>query len=130
MSLIDEFMAANGSKLVSQLTASGFSLEQAQKFLPDAGRQLITALQKGDIDLLKAATDRDGLSSVLGGLDIASLAARFGVNEEAVRSGLASTLPSLIDFLKKNGGALAGGLVSGLKGNSGGLAGVAKGLFG
>ncbi len=130
MNLIDTFLAAKGSTLVSELTSSGFSMEQAQKFLPEAGQQLIKSLQSGNVDLMKVATDENTLSSMLDGIDIASLASRFGVNEEAVRGGLMTTIPVLVDFLKKNGGALASGLISGLKGNSGGLAGMAKGLLG
>jgi hypothetical protein len=66
---------------------------------------------------------------MLDGIDVAPLAARFDINETTARDGMLTIIPSLMDFLKNYGGTLASNVMSGLNGNSGGLAKVAKGFL-
>ncbi len=122
MDFIEEFIGSQGTGLIDQLTGSGFGIEQAEKFLPEAGESIIGAMKGMDVQSLLDSSISEQTSSLLGNIDVTSLASRVGVDTSLAHGGLEKLIPVAMNFLKNNEAA-AGFL------GLGSLAGMAKGLF-
>lgn len=127
MDILKELISSKGAGLVSQLTGSGFSAEQAEKFLPEAGGSIMGALQGLDVKALLGSDAASQTSSLLGNIDVAGLASKLNLDSAVAKGGLEKFIPVVMGFLKDN--QAAAGVLGLLGGKAGGLAGMAKGLF-
>lgn len=129
MDLIKELISSKGAGLLNELTGSGFSAQQAQKFLPQAAQSVFGAMQGLHVPSLLAADAPTQTSSLLDNVDIPGLASRVGIDVGLTRGGLEKVIPVATGFLKENSGAAA---LLGLLGGGGGsrLGGLTKNLFG
>lgn len=100
--IVSKLLSDKGPQLISSLQEQGFSLDQAEKFLPEAGKQVFDLVTSGNID-----TD-----SILGKIDIASLANVVGADNNLISNGLQSILPSLVEYLGAGG---IGGMLGSFK---------------
>ena len=129
MDLIKNFISENSGDLIGKLTSSGFDLDQAKQFLPEAASGLTEAAGKLDMSELMSSISSGDTSKLMSMVNIGSIASKLGMDADQVTSGLGSLLPSIISALKDGGGL--GDAVSALSGGSaGGLLNTVKGLFG
>jgi hypothetical protein len=118
MDLIEELLGSKGAGLLNELTDRGFTAEQAQKFLPQAGQYVLGAMRASHLPSLLTADVGTAASSLLDTMDIAGLAARVGLDVGVTRGGLERLIPVALGFLKGNSraaallGLLGGGGVS------------------
>jgi hypothetical protein len=127
MDFLKELISSKGAGLVSELADLGFSAEQAEKFIPEAGGSIVDAMQGLDLSALLGSGAAEQTSSLLGHIDIAGLASRLGLDTGLATGGLEKLIPVAMDFLKDN--PAAAGVLGLLGGKAGGLAGMARGLF-
>lgn len=126
MSILNDLMSEHGPALLSSLTDSGFSAEQAQAFLPEAASSMSDALSDGGVASMLGGGDESGIASeVIGKIDIEGLAAKMGMDATMAESGLSALVPKVLSLL----GSQSGGLSGLLGGGAGGLAGLAGKLF-
>jgi len=104
MDILGTILQAKGGDLLSSLTGSGFTQEQAGKFLPEAGNSLLSIL--GD-----KGGDQDA-DSILGQLDIASLASKVGIDSSLAETGLKQIIPIIMSQL---GGGDLGNIMGKMK---------------
>lgn len=120
MDFLEGILKEKGSDLIAELTGkAGYSTEQAEKFLPEAGSSVAAVLAEraSDLDLGNMASAAN-VSAILKGVDIGGLARRSGVSAEQGAQGLTALLPMLMGFIGDRGAA-AGGLLSLLGGGAG-----------
>jgi hypothetical protein len=98
MELISKLISEHGSELIASLTGKGFSQEQAERFLPEAGNSVADAVSG-----LSGLPDAD---SILGKIDIGALAQKTGIDSSLVSNGLSALVPMLLSRL--GGGGLGG----------------------
>jgi len=110
---IKEILSGHGPELLKTLEQVGFSAEQAQQFLPEAGQKIAAAVSGGGLgDLLSG----DAVGGLLENVDVASLTSKLGIDSGLVRSGLNAIVPQILEGLKGGTGGLLGGLGSKLLG--------------
>ena len=128
MDFIKELISSQGSGLVSELSSAGFSMEQAQDFIPEAGNSVLDALKGMDASSLLDADSATQTESLLGNIDVAGLAEKFGLDSSLAQGGLEKLIPVVMGFLKENESAAS---ILGLLGNNdgGGLVGMVKRFF-
>lgn len=80
--------------LVSGLIGRGFTRDQAERFLPEAGSNVIASLQD--------ETSGSDVSSILGSIDIDNLASNIGIDSSMVSNGLKYIIPGLMDQVDGN----------------------------
>lgn len=133
MDFLEGILKERSGDLLGALTGgAGFSAEQAEKFLPEAGSKVgqVIASKASDLDLSDMAS-ASNIGAIMSGLDVAGLASKVGVSTEQGTNGLTALLPMLLGFLGDKGKD-AGGLL-GLLGGGEGLGdalGALKGLGG
>jgi hypothetical protein len=128
MDLMNNLIAEHGAGLLSTLTESGLSAEQARTFLPEAAQGIGDALGADGVSELLGGSDMGGIaSSILGNLDVAGIASRAGIDPSLASNGLSALVPKVLSLLNAEGGGLASLLGGG--GGLGGLAGMAGKLF-
>jgi hypothetical protein len=81
--------------LISALRGRGFTLEQAQSFLPEAGSSVIYALSDHG-----GTTDPE---SIRGNIDLAALATKAGVDSKLVNDGMDYIIPSILSQMEDDG---------------------------
>ena len=96
MDFLKDLLAEKGGDLLQGLVNSGFSQEQAEQFLPEAGTSLASAVSQG-------ASDE---KSILNAIDIGALAEKTGLDSSLVNKGLQALLPLVLNQL--GGGGLQG----------------------
>jgi len=112
MDLLKNILAERQQDLAAELTrAVGFSKDQAERFVPDAGTEVLTALTQrpGDLDLANP-TSAANVGSIIRGLDVAAIAGRAGISADQGKRGLTTLVPMLLGFFAKadtNGGLLS-----------------------
>lgn len=129
MDFLKQLIGDRASQLTASLAGEGFSAEQAQRFLPEAGESVKTAIvNSGGLDL---NSDQDSMiSSLLNKIDIGALAGRTGLNASLVTKGLGSILPTLLSAVKDklgSGGDLLALLAGG--GDASNMLGKLKSFF-
>ena len=133
MDLLENILKERSGDLLGALTGgAGFSADQAEKFLPEAGSGIGRALlsKATDLDVSDLAS-KANIGSIMSGLDVAGLAKAAGVSADQGTRGLNVLLPMILGFIGDRAQG-AGGL-SGLLGAAGGLGdalGAVKGLGG
>ena len=127
MDLVKQFLDAKGATAISALADAGFNNEQANRFIPEAIRDLVGASQTQDLPGLLNADRSQQVSQLLGAVDVSGMAARLGIDTGMAGAGIAAVIPQFLGLIKDQGLA---DLVSMLgKGGMGGVASLAKGLF-
>ena len=122
MDLLNNLISNHSSELISTLTDSGFNTEQAQNFLPEAGRGVTEALSGGNLSELLTGDTNALMSTILEKVDVAGIASRLGIDESMVNEGLSALVPKVMEIFQGEGGGLAsllggegaGGLLGGL----------------
>lgn len=123
MDIFKTLLAEKSGTLVNELTAkAGFSTEQAEKFVPEAGTAVVDSLksQAGSLSETDLAGP-EGMKAVLGGIDIEALSGKAGIPSALGAQGLTSMLPTLMGMLSSKAGGL-GGLLGMMGGAEGGAA--------
>lgn len=126
MEILENLISEHGSKLMSVLTESGFSPDQAEAFLPSAAQGISDAIGgEGFADLL-GGDPGSATSAIASKIDIDGIASGAGIDPSLATEGLAALIPKVLEMLSAEGGS-----VSSLLGNGGigGLAGMAGKLF-
>lgn len=129
MDFLAGILKEHSGDLVSKLTEhAGFTEDQAERFVPEAGEAVLASLKDGgsEVDLESPATSERSIESLLGGIDADALASKVGIPSEQSIGGLKAILPMLLSLISSKAGAL-GGLTS-LMG--GGERGAASGMMG
>jgi hypothetical protein len=80
--------------LVSGLIGRGFTRDQAERFLPEAGSSVISAI--------KDTNNGADVDSILGTIDIPDLASKIGVDSSMITNGLKYIIPGLMDLIGGN----------------------------
>ena len=119
MDMLKDLLANHSSELIDSLSESGFSVEQAQEFIPEAGQGVKDALSGGDVVSLLSGDTDSILSLLMEKVDIAAIAERAGLDEAMVSNGLEVLIPQVVEIFKNEGG----GWSSFLGGGEGGLLG-------
>ena len=104
MNILSTLLSDKATDLVSGLIKNGFTKEQAEKFLPEAGEKLMSAMDNNESEM-----DAD---SILGKIDIGSLASKIGIENSLASTGLQQLIPVILGQL---GGSELGGLASKVK---------------
>ena len=135
--MIETILKEHAGELLSAVT-SGSQLDsgQAEGLIPPALGGIGQALCGGDLDLSGLlGGGGDGISALLGKLDIAGIASQAGLSEGQAQDGLSSLIPVALSLLGDKAGG-AEGLLSMLGGGGsaggavGALSGIAGKLFG
>jgi len=106
-------LSSQGPELLKTLEGVGFSADQAEQFLPEAGQQIAGALSGGGLENLLGSAD---IGTLLERVDVADLASKLGIDGGLVGSGLNAILPQIMEALKGEAGGILGGLGSKLLG--------------
>lgn len=114
MEMIETLLREHGAELVEKLTGAGdLDAAQAERFIPEAGRDVAAALGSGGLDL--GSLLGGDLGSLLSKIDLGALAGRSGVSESQASGALGTLLPLLLRLFQGEKGGLEG-LVSAMGG--------------
>ena len=132
MDIISSLLGNKLGKLTSVLTEnSGFSQQQAEKFVPEATKEVLNTFknQGQKLDL----SDPAGTASILlSSLNIEDLASKVGISTELVQTGMTALMPTLLFLAEEHGDKLSGlsSMLNKLEGSPlGGLLGGISGKF-
>ncbi|MEM9175324.1 MAG: hypothetical protein AAGC67_08810 [Myxococcota bacterium] len=136
--MLETILKEHGGELIGALTqGSELDASQAENLIPPALGGIGDALAGGDLDLASLlGGGGDGVSALLGKLDVGAIAGQAGLDEGQARGGLTALIPVVLSLLgDKAGGAdglasMLGGLAGGGEGLGGALGGLAGKLFG
>lgn len=130
MELLKNLISEHGPSLISTLTESGFTADQAQQFLPEATQGISDAISGGGISELLSGGDEGGMAAaIMSKIDIESIASKVGINSSLTSDGLTALIPQILAMLNTEGGGLASLLDSQGGGVIGRIAGMAGKLF-
>ncbi len=129
MDMLKDLLANHSSELIDSLSESGFTVDQAQEFLPEAGQGVKDALGAGDIVSLLGSDTDTVVSSLLEKVDISAIAERLGLDETMVSNGFEVLIPKVLDIFKEQGGGLSSLLGGGEGGLLGGIAKLGSKFF-
>lgn len=86
----------------------GFQTNQAEDFVHETGKSVLKSLNgKANLDL-RCLNSQANLVALFNRTDIAGVARRVGIPEDAARNGLKSILPRLLDGFDEQAGRLGG----------------------
>ena len=102
MNFIEEFFQNNGNDLLLQLQASGFSREQAVRFLPEASASILRAFHHKAIEEIIAAISMTEPSRLLNAVNTRAIAEKLGMNAYLVRSGFETFAPAMARAFASN----------------------------
>ncbi|MDH3638235.1 MAG: hypothetical protein OES09_07190 [Gammaproteobacteria bacterium] len=130
MEILKNLVNEHGSSLMSALTESGFTADQAQQFLPEAAQGMSDAISGGGISELLSGSDEGGMAStIMSKIDIESIASKVGIDSSLASNGLTALIPKILAMLNTEGGGLSSLLGGGGGGGIGGVAGMAGKMF-
>jgi hypothetical protein len=130
MEIIKNLISEHGSTLMSTLTESGFTADQAQQFLPEAAQGMSDAISGGGIsELLGGGDAGDMVSTIMDKIDIESIASKVGIDSSLASSGLTALIPKVLAMMNTEGGGVSSLLGGEGGGISGSVAGMADKLF-
>jgi hypothetical protein len=128
MEILNNLISKHGSSLISTLTESGFTIDQAQQFLPEATQGMSDAISGGGMSELLSGGDEGGIAStIMSKIDIESIASKVGIDASLASNGLTALIPKVLAMLNTEGGGLSSLLDSGAGG--GGIGGMVGKLF-
>ncbi len=127
MDFLKQLIGEKSSELVAGLVEkTGFTVEQAEKFVPAATGSVVEAAQK--VENLDPSNLGHATQSIMDKIDISALAQQVGIDKQLAQSGLTALLPNLLQSLQEKAGAL-GGLAS-MFGKGGDMLGGIGKMFG
>ena len=130
MEIIENLISEHGSSLMSTLTESGFTADQAQQFLPEAAQGMSDAISGGGIsEFLSGGDEGDMASTTMGKIDIESIASKIGIDSSLASDGLTALIPQVLAMMNSGGGGLSALLGSEGGGGIGHVVGMAGKLF-
>ncbi len=106
--ILRDLISNHSAELISTLTESGFSRDQAENFLPEAGQGIVDAFGDSSqlIELLGSDTNTV-VASILEKIDIGGVASKAGLDESMVNTGFSALIPKVFAIFKDEGGGLA-----------------------
>jgi hypothetical protein len=141
--MLETLLNENGTELLAALTGSGgLDANQAESLLPAALNGIGDAVSGGGLDLGSLmGGGGEGITALLGKLDIAGIASSAGLETGQAQTGLTSLIPVVLSLLGNEAGGAEGilSLLGGAGGTSdtsdtsaalGALGGIAGKLFG
>ncbi|NNF26662.1 MAG: hypothetical protein HKN73_05555 [Gemmatimonadetes bacterium] len=133
MDFLNAILKEKGAEMVSALTSrAGFSADQAEKFVPEAGSAAVEVLKSNasSLDMANLASPGN-ISEILGGVDVAALAGRVGITVDQGSKGLTTMLPMLLGLMGSKAEGMTGMMsMLGLAGGAGGASDRLKALGG
>lgn len=102
MNFVEEFFQDNGNDLLLQLQDSGFSREQAVRFLPEASASILKAFHHKAIEEIIAAISMAEPSRLLKTVNTQAIAEKLGMNAYLVRSGFETFAPAMARAFSSN----------------------------
>ena len=124
MEILKNLISEHGPSLMSTLTESGFSADQAQQFLPEATQGISDAISGGGITELLSGGDEGGMAStIMSKIDIESIASKVGIDSSLASNGLTALIPKVLALMNTEGGGLSSLLGSGGIGRIAGMVG-------
>ena len=127
MEILKNLISEHGASLMSTLTDSGFTADQAQQFLPEAAQGMSDAISDGGISELLSGGDEGGMAStIMSKIDIEGIASKVGIDSSLASNGLTALIPKVLAMMNAEGG----GLSSLLSGGGGGIIGRVTGMVG
>ena len=108
----------------------GFTADQAQQFLPEAAQGMSDAISGGGIsEFLSGGDEGDMASTIMGKIDIESIASKIGIDSSLASDGLTALIPQVLAMMNSGGGGLSALLGSEGGGGIGHVVGMAGKLF-
>jgi len=130
MEILKNLISEHGPGLMSTLTESGFSTDQAKQFLPEAAQGMSDAISSGGISELLSGGDEGSIATtIMSKIDIESIASKVGIDSSLASNGLTALIPKVLDLINSEGGGLSSLLGSGDAGGIGRIAGMVGKLF-
>lgn len=129
MDILKDIIGDKGAEILAALTEQGFSGDNAQSFIGECGDSIMSALNSGNVELGEGDIQAQS-NSLIGNIDIASLAQKVGISSEMAQSGLGTIVPIIMSAVQDKLGDASGimSLLGGAAENSGVL-GKIKNLF-
>lgn len=129
MDILNELIADHGSELIDSLSESGFSVEQARDFLPEAAQGVRDALSTGDLVSLLGSDTDNIVATLVEKVNTTAITEQLGLDEAMVNNGLQVLIPKALEILKEQGGGLGSLLGGGEGGLFGGIAKLGSKFF-
>jgi len=130
MEILKNLISEHGPSLMSTLTESGFSTDQAKQFLPEAAQGMSDAISSGGISELLSGGDEGSIATtIMSKINIESIASKVGIDSSLASNGLTALIPKVLDLINSEGGGLSSLLGSGDSGGIGRIAGMVGKLF-
>ena len=112
MNFIQKFFGVNGSVLSEQLQDSGFTEEQAGKFLSEAASGILNAYQHKEIEVIISALEMDNPARLLNTVNVNAIANNIGMSSDQVTRGFEVLAPVMSKAFKKYSGGIVGAAAS------------------
>jgi hypothetical protein len=112
MNFIQKFFGVNASVLSERLQDSGFTAEQADKFLSEAASGILNAYQHKEIELIISALEMDKPTKLLNTVNVNAIANNTGMNSDQVTAGFDVLAPVMSKAFKKYSGGIVGAAAS------------------
>lgn len=112
MNFIQKFFGANSNVLSSRLQDTGFTAEQASKFLPEAASGILKAYQHKEIELIISALEMDKPTKLLNTVNVNAIARNTGMSPEQVIEGFEVIAPVMSKAFIKYSGGIVGAAAS------------------
>jgi len=129
MDIFNDIIGEKGAEILGALTQQGFSADNAQSFIKESGGSIMSALESGNVDLGQGDIEQKA-NSLIGNIEIASLASKVGISSEMAQTGLTTVAPIIMNAVQDKLGDASG--IMSLLGNSdaaGDLLGSVKKFF-
>ena len=105
MNFMQKFLGENGSELSERLQDSGFTAEQATKFLSEAASGILNAYKHKELELIISALEMDKPTKLLNTVNVNAIANNIGMSSEQVTAGFEVLAPIMSkEFVKYSGG--------------------------
>ena len=112
MNFIHKFFGANSSVLSERLQDSGFTAEQADKFLSEAASGILNAYQHKEIELIISALEMDKPTKLLNTVNVNTIANNIGMSSDQVTAGFEVLAPDMSKAFIKYSGGIVGAAAS------------------
>jgi hypothetical protein len=112
MNFIQKFFGVNSSVLSEQLQDSGFTEEQAGKFLSEAASGILNAYQHKEIEVIISALERDNPARLLNAVNVNAIANNIGMSSDQVTRGFEVLAPVMSKAFKGYSGGIVGAAAS------------------
>jgi hypothetical protein len=112
MNFIQKFFGVNSRLLSERLQHSGFTAEQADKFLSEAASGILNAYQHKQIELIISALEMDKPTRLLNTVNVTVIANNIGMSPDQVMAGFEVLSPVMSKAFKKYSGGIVGAAAS------------------